>query len=156
MHGHTNNKHSTVSKFNEFKPHLKSPKNQFQLSAGLNLKKTHTNSLSSDSDSDLKLSNQVKNIPLNLSSSRIKTLRLINKSVYNNLLQRLLLFIHINTYIQMSGIRYLIQYMYNGKIHLKVYTIIFISMYIYTLTSPLQFKLNPSLQSRSLYFIKVR
>ena len=39
MHGHTNNKHSTVSKFNEFKPHLKSPKNQFQLSAGLNLKK---------------------------------------------------------------------------------------------------------------------
>ena len=128
MHGHTNNKHSTVSKFNEFKPHLKSPKNQFQLSAGLNLKKTYTNSLSSDSDSDLKLSNQVKNIPLNLSSSRIKNLRLINKSVYNILLQRLLLFIHI---------RYLIQYMYNGKIHLKVYTIIFYLMYIYTLTSPL-------------------
>jgi len=128
MHGHTNNKHSTVSKFNEFKPHLKSPKNQFQLSADLNLKKTYTNSLSSDSDSDLKLSNQVKNIPLNLSSSRIKNLRLINKSVYNILLQRLLLFIHI---------RYLIQYMYNGKIHLKVYTIIFYLMYIYTLTSPL-------------------
>ena len=28
-----------VSEFNEFKPRLKSPKNRFQLSAGLNLEK---------------------------------------------------------------------------------------------------------------------
>ena len=33
---------STVSEFNEFKPRLKSPKNRFQLSAGLNLEKFHT------------------------------------------------------------------------------------------------------------------
>ena len=31
-----------VSKFNEFKPRLKSPKNQFQMSAGLNLEKLNT------------------------------------------------------------------------------------------------------------------
>ena len=33
---------STVSEFNEFKPRLKSPKNRFQLSAGLNLEKLNT------------------------------------------------------------------------------------------------------------------
>ena len=32
----------TVSEFNEFKPRFKSPKNRFQLSAGLNLKKLNT------------------------------------------------------------------------------------------------------------------
>ena len=31
-----------VSEFNEFKPRLKSPKNRFQLSAGLNLEKLNT------------------------------------------------------------------------------------------------------------------
>jgi hypothetical protein len=31
-----------VSEFNEFKPRLKSPKNQFQLSAGLNLEECNT------------------------------------------------------------------------------------------------------------------
>ena len=35
-------KHLSVSKFNEFKPCLKSPKNRFQLSAGLNLEKCNT------------------------------------------------------------------------------------------------------------------
>ena len=33
----------TVSEFNEFKPRLKSPRNRFQLSAGLNLEKFNTN-----------------------------------------------------------------------------------------------------------------
>ena len=32
----------TVSEFDEFKPRLKSPKNRFQLSAGLNLEKFNT------------------------------------------------------------------------------------------------------------------
>ena len=32
----------TVSEFNEFEPRLKSPKNRFQLSAGLNLEKLKT------------------------------------------------------------------------------------------------------------------
>ena len=32
----------SVSKFNEFKPRLKSPKNRFQLTAGLNLEKLNT------------------------------------------------------------------------------------------------------------------
>ena len=32
----------TVSEFNEFKPRLKSAKNRFQLSAGLNLEKLNT------------------------------------------------------------------------------------------------------------------
>ena len=31
-----------VSEFNEFKPRLKSPKNRFQLSAGLNFEKLNT------------------------------------------------------------------------------------------------------------------
>ena len=31
-----------VSEFNEFKPRLKSPKNRFQMSAGLNLEKCNT------------------------------------------------------------------------------------------------------------------
>ena len=35
-------KYNAVSEFNEFKPRLKSPKNRFQLSAGLNLKKINT------------------------------------------------------------------------------------------------------------------
>ena len=33
---------SSVSEFNEFKPRLKSPKNRFQMSAGLNLEKFNT------------------------------------------------------------------------------------------------------------------
>ena len=37
------NSNNPVSEFNEFKPRLKSPKNRFQLSAGLNLEKVHTN-----------------------------------------------------------------------------------------------------------------
>ena len=36
-------KNQPVSEFNEFKSRLKSPKNRFQLSAGLNLKKLNTN-----------------------------------------------------------------------------------------------------------------
>ena len=32
----------SVSKFDEFKPRLKSPKNRFQLNAGLNLEKFNT------------------------------------------------------------------------------------------------------------------
>ena len=32
----------SVSEFNEFKPRLKSPKNRFQLNAGLNLEKLNT------------------------------------------------------------------------------------------------------------------
>ena len=32
----------TESEFNEFEPRLKSPKNRFQLSAGLNLEKFNT------------------------------------------------------------------------------------------------------------------
>ena len=35
-------KKKSVSEFNEFKPRLKSPKNRFQLSAGLNLEKFYT------------------------------------------------------------------------------------------------------------------
>ena len=33
---------TSVSEFNEFKPRLKSPKNRFQLSAGLNLETLNT------------------------------------------------------------------------------------------------------------------
>ena len=35
-------KKKSVSEFNEFKPRLKSPKNRFQFSAGLNLEKFYT------------------------------------------------------------------------------------------------------------------
>ena len=38
---------STVSEFNEFEPRLKSAKNRFQFSAGLNLKKFNKSGLSS-------------------------------------------------------------------------------------------------------------
>ena len=72
----------TVSEFNEFKPRLKSPKNRFQMSAGLNLEKWNT--ILSGTNPRLKFKPRLKFFNFGLGSIFKSNLRISTIEKQNN------------------------------------------------------------------------